>query len=385
MKNNLIIAFSFIIVFLHILYGFLASIITSFLFGNVEEIPIFIGGSNNGDNNNINYKTWSYLMNEIKNFKPIWYATNAVSQTFLIEYKFGTNKLGYDQGIEITEEYVATSDRESIILEWMGMPLKDNSIVLVFLPGLGGNAYSCYITPWYKYCIENNYTGVIVNRRGSHENNRLSREESKFPTIADAQDMIETFKYIRKKSGPDALIVAIGYSAGGNHLVKALYTLETQIINFGISVSCNHDLNNCYRDLKKAWWMNCLFASSYRDIIKKNAHVSRKWIKDHTYITTIDEGIAKSYGFTDVLDYYNQYSTKKEMMDCKIPMLYIMSKDDPLLRGFYDIICHVCSKNPNAFAIVTQRGGHVAWIDCKGEQWIPSVIIKCIEGLKASR
>jgi predicted alpha/beta-fold hydrolase len=89
----------------------------------------------------------------------------------------------------------------------------------------------------------------------------------------------------------------------------------------------------------------------------------------------LDEGAtAPMHGFKGAEDYYDQMSANRSLTRINFPTLYLASKDDPFVPA---------SSMPEAVggvpAYLSDKGGHVGFIDQKGESWMVPTVFKFLK------
>jgi predicted alpha/beta-fold hydrolase len=287
-----------------------------------------------------------------KPFTPLFFAKDSFSQTCILEVIYG---FLYKTPKIHKIEKVTTNDNQTILLHWFGDFSK--KLILVFSPGLGGEWDASYIKPWFYVP---GITGVVVSRRGYHEQNRMNHHAYHVPMHTDCEDMEIIFKTWRHRY-PNAKIVSVGYSSGGGH------GLSNQV-DACVFISCNFDLSQVHDYLEQNTFMDGLLHINIKKTLTANNLVPPNAKK----LTDINEILAKKAGYTCAREYYN--STKHDLFKLKVPTLFIMSLDDPLMVGMMEYIQEVCAQNDKATAIITQRGGHLAWISNEYKTWITDVV-----------
>lgn len=251
---------------------------------------------------------------------------------------------------------------------------KGNTIML-FVLGVGGTTDNAsYLVPWLSKCEQKGWLCAVVNRR-----------TDVVSTHADVEDIVPVLEFIKESfPDPEWTRIGVGYSAGGNHLVKSLktQTKQSQFLHAVVTVSTNHYLPNTCSYLESDAFMNELFGISQKHMAARLLHDlypdSRKLRK----LTEIDAVVAKHYGHAGLREYYKDMSSIEELELIDVPTLVIVSKDDGLVNGMPEFLESITQKNENVTGIVTDRGGHVAWIDNRLRPWVVDVIVGFLEGLR---
>jgi predicted alpha/beta-fold hydrolase len=309
-------------------------------------------------------------------YKPLRCAHTFLSQTVLVEFFYSYLGVG---GRRPTwkREILTTDDDQRIVLDWVDDDDDDAPCVVIYVHGVGGTTGdSCYLRAW-KFCGA--FAAVSVNRRGSSDENRITRKARRMPTHADTEDLSLVFSHVRERF-PTAIIVAVGYSAGGNHVVKAAAAAKN--IDAVVSVSCNHDLAGCHDILTANSVFDSLLGMGPHDLCAKN--IALPYVgsaKNAHTLTAVDACVAKQLRFPSVREYYAACGSLVEFAATEIPLLYLMSDDDPLLAGMTSFATKASVDNPNIIAVVTRRGGHVAWLRNDLTSWVPDVVAEYVNGV----
>lgn len=320
-------------------------------------------------------------MTSIKSFEPVCFGTDGLTQTVLVEllYRYSHS---FKRGGAVIQELVAMDDGQTIALDWLNIDVKEPRAVVILLPGIGGKTYSCYNAPWFEICKQQDYIGVVVNRRGFLKNNTMNRGAVRFPTHADVEDTVAILTHIQMRY-PGLPRFGLGYSAGGNHLIKSVGSLDSsrqkKLLTACVSISCNNDIIKTHEFLVANKTFDCILSMSISDILKNNIHLPfRREALSTPSLTHIDRCIAHQVGFPNVETYYRDCSSIDELCNMQIPTLIMFSEDDPLLDGMKELAMGACVENSNLISVSTKRGGHVAWIQKDMKTWAPGVLTEYI-------
>ncbi len=71
---------------------------------------------------------------------------------------------------------------------------------------------------------------------------------------------------------------------------------------------------------------------------------------------------APLFGFADADDYYARCSSRRFLAGVRTPTLVLRAEDDPLIPAA-DIPYDLIALNPALTSGITQRGGHVGWVE----------------------
>ena len=256
-------------------------------------------------------------------------------------------------------------DGDFIELSWTEKPVCNKPIVIVF-HGLEGSDYSPYSKGIMREIKKQGWVGLLMHFRGcSGKLNRLARSYHS----GETGDAITLINWLTREY-PDSPLMAIGYSLGGNMLVKLQGELgEKSPLVAAVSICAPLELNEC------AIRINQGFSKFYQyhliNRLKAKVKHKRNYIKlDFTYKLNIqkiktfrqfDNHItAPLHGFTGVDDYYTQASSKQYIKYIRQPMLIIQSLDDPFMSN--KVIPDENELSEFTRLEISQFGGHVGFL-----------------------
>lgn len=299
-------------------------------------------------------------------FKPAWWLKNAHLQTI-----YPTLFRKFIMPADVSRERLSTPDNDFIDIDFCG---KDKQPIVILLHGLTGSSQSGYIKGLQYVLKEHGFRSVALNFRGcSGESNNLARCYHS----GDTEDIHFLYQTLRQRE-PDTPIAAIGFSLGGNVLLKWLGEQGNKLSLFcAISVSvpfvlsaCATKLdsglsiiyrNNLIRELKK--YLNFKF----EHLIKQGRIAEANKITLLGDVSTIksfwqydDQVVAKLHGYLSAEDYYQKSSSRGFLNTIEIPTLIIQSKDDPFMTS--DVIPNQSELSSKVIMEITQGGGHVGFI-----------------------
>lgn len=302
-------------------------------------------------------------------FKPLWWATGRYTQTVLYESLGRTNKK------PLRREYCNLKDGTEIALDIIDNSKMDlNTPILFICHGLYGCADNGNIHE-VSHSLPN-YRVVVYNRRG-HNGPKLN---GKFPKHVDIEDMTDVLDYVKNKYS-EATITGFGYSAGANLIAQYAGMVKTHPFDKVISIANGHHL---YELTETVDWVvdrflvykMRTFALEHIDDIKVdyNKLLNCSTVREIEQLTG-----ANLNNYKTVKDYYNDCSSYKWLEHINVPFLSISAEDDPLIQAPINYYATKAAlKNKNIIAIVTKKGGHVAWIDRFGHSWAIDRIVDFI-------
>jgi predicted alpha/beta-fold hydrolase len=271
-------------------------------------------------------------------------------------------------------ERIWLADGDFIDLDWYG-PHDAAVPIVLLLHGLTGSSSSHYIVGLQKTLADNGQASVALNWRGcSGEPNLMPRAYHS----GASDDLTEVIHHVQRKR-PMAPLYAVGYSLGGNILLKHLgETGEHSGISKAAAISVPFRLDQCadrlglgLSKIYQRYFVRRMIAY-VRDKQRLFAH---QGLADR--LTTLEklgplDGMrtfwdfdgrvtAPLHGFKDAADYYRKASSAYYLEAIEVPTLIIQSRDDPFVLS--DCIPTHSDVSACTTLEVWDRGGHVGFID----------------------
>lgn len=291
-------------------------------------------------------------------FKPAWWLPNSHLQTIWPVLCRGDIK-----SIVLERERLELPDGDFIDLDWCG---KDQSgpIVLI-LHGFEGSIESHYAKGMLQAIQQNGWRGLFMHFRGcSGEPNRLPRGYHS----GETRDVNFVVKTIRKREN-NLDIAAIGYSLGGNVLLKWLgETGEDNPLKAATAISVPFDLHKAAQRIDHGFsrFYQWYLVKCARDrLVQKFKQITAPF--DTSILTHVD-GIrdldgkytVPVHGLPSVDEYYTLASSRRYLHSIHVPTLLVQSKDDPFMTE--EVIPDQTELSPSITLEVTETGGHVGFI-----------------------
>ncbi len=296
-------------------------------------------------------------------FKAPWWLASSHLQTILAKY------LAPKQRVETRDAMLQLPDGDELQLNWglRWQPSADRPLV-VLLHGLEGNIQSHYIQGMLFSLEQQGYATVLMHFRGCHGTaNKLPRAYHSGDT-ADFGYFISTLR----QQFPEAPLAAIGFSLGGNVLVK--YSGEQGAANplfAAVAVSAPLDLsasadriNQGFSKVYQRYLLGRLKATMQRKLAAHSHFplpVRQQDIQRLTTIREFDDLItAPMHDFLHAEDYYHRCSGKAFLSHVAKPLLLVHAEDDPFLGA--SSIPHPDELNPFVQLMLSKNGGHVGFV-----------------------
>lgn len=295
-------------------------------------------------------------------FTPASGLSNAHLQTLLPVF-IRSNLLlsGIEQRLEL-------DDGDFLDLFWTEKPTAKQPVVIVF-HGLEGSLESPYARGILRAIKKHGWVGLLMHFRGcSASPNRLARSYHSGET-SDAKFLLNWLQ----KNVSDSPLAAVGFSLGGNMLLKLQGELAAASpLKAAVSVSAPLVLSACAEKL------NVGFSRIYQRYLithlKRKLHIKAR---QHNYARLInlqteqinqlnsfwkfdDRVTAPLHGFAGVEDYYKRSSARQYLKMIESPSLIIQALDDPFMS--HDIIPDIAELSSHTELELSQNGGHVGFI-----------------------
>lgn len=289
-------------------------------------------------------------------FRPAWWLPSPHLQTIW------PTLLRRGLRVEARSERLELPDGDFVDLAWVG---PDSGPIVVVLHGLEGSLRSPYARGILRAIAARGWRGVLMHFRGcSGEPNRLPRGYHSGDT-GDIAYLVETLR----ARAPATPIAAVGYSLGGNALLKWLGELGSDNpLIAAVAVSAPFELASAAARLERgisrlyqAW----LLRHSRQAVLRKvRLGILPPSFRDvgrlRTFRAFDDRVTAPLHGFAGVDDYYARASSRQYLGEIRAPALILHARDDPFLTPA--AIPARCELSPSVHLELSDHGGHVGFI-----------------------
>ena len=239
-------------------------------------------------------------------------------------------------------------------------PRPDGPLVIL-VHGLGGSEESGYMTTSAAHLLAGGWRVLQLNLRGAGPSRPTCRQQYHAGRTEDFRDALAALPDSLKQNG----VVAIGYSLGGNMILK--YAAQFEGLRGVVSVSAPIDLAAAsYRflDARNKVYHAHLLRGMKAEALGEGAGVTdeeRRILPTLRTILEFDERIvAPRGGFRDAADYYHQNSAQRFLDEIRIPGLIIHALDDPWIPN-NAYTGRDWSRTPNLTPVLPSGGGHVGF------------------------
>jgi predicted alpha/beta-fold hydrolase len=287
----------------------------------------------------------------------------------------------------LKRERVELPDGDFIDLDWT---TNNHGPLVIIMHGLEGSASSHYARRILHALPNAGIRGVLMHFRGrSGKPNRLARAYHSGET-----GDINNITHMLHQREPETPIAVIGYSLGGNVLLKWLGEPGNEIPAAGaVAVSVpfvlsdladhmNHGIARLYqRHLVRSLHRTFAAKAAIVDLhmsVEEMLHLDTFWKFD-------DKVTAPIHGFKDARDYYARCSSRQFLKGIRIPTLVLQARDDPFMTP--KVIPEETELSDSVKLELSAHGGHVGFI-CGGtprspDFWLEPRIIKFLQILFA--
>lgn len=299
----------------------------------------------------------------IRPFKAAWWLPGTHGQTL------GARWLRRRIRISLRRERIETLDGDFIDLDFAQPPSSDgvrNLPLVLILHGLEGCSGSGYVSTACQTLAASGLRAVAMNFRSrSGEPNR--RPDSYHAGRSD--DVAFVLDELRR-THPQAPLGAIGFSLGGNVLLKYLGergAAARDRLRAAVAVSVPFDLAASAQAMERGF--GALYARHFLRSMRRTVQdkavrfpgaFDSKRIADARTIREFDDAVtAPIHGFESVAHYYAEASSAGYLEGVRVPTLLLQSRDDPLVP--YHELSGI-RQNPWLVDGSTERGGHVGFV-----------------------
>ncbi len=315
-----------------------------------------------------------------QSFRAAWWIRNPHLQTIVPAFRRIDPPVRYRRTLH-------TPDGDFLDLDWS--PGNRNELVIL-LHGLTGSSCSSYILGLQQALLQIGLRTVALNFRGcsGRPNDRANAYHS-----GETGDLDHVYRNIRRCE-PETLIAVVGFSLGGNALLKWLGENGNKLDLFAaVAVSVPFELSKCADRMDRGFsrlYRNRMLNELNRYMTVKHRHLEARGLREEarkiaamgdlagvrSFWEYDNRVVAPLYGFRDVHDYYEQCSSRRYLSAITVPTLLLQSLDDPFLTS--DIIPEPRELPAQVDLEISAHGGHVGfvtgWLPGKPGYWLEHTI-----------
>lgn len=304
-------------------------------------------------------------------FKPAWWLPGAHLQTLW------PNLLRRTPYTPLYRERLELEDGDFIDLDWLELepgelpaesePAEPVSPTVLVLHGLEGSSESHYARALLRSLQHCGLRAVVMHFRGcSGEPNRLTRGYHS----GETGDLATVIRHLQSQH-PDSNLAAVGYSLGGNVLLKYLGERgQASGLCGAVAVSVPFLLDQAAwrmaRGVSRIYQRHLLglLRRSLREKYSRHALTPplplSRLRELHTFHQFDNAVTAPLHGFSDADDYYKQSSSRTYLRGIATPTLIIHAEDDPFMTPA--VIPTAEELSDSVTLELSPHGGHVGFV-----------------------
>lgn len=318
-------------------------------------------------------------------FMPIVQSRFAASPALLANPHLQTvlaSKVFKPVQLSTVRERIELPDGDFLDINSAEQPQRD--IVLIF-HGLAGCVDSPYIQGVFRSLIKHQFMPVLMHWRGcSGEPNRLARSYH-----SGASDDIGWFVNAMAQRHPDANLYAVGYSLGGNALLKYLgETGSASKLAGAMAVSPPLVLQEGAKRLNQG--VSRVYQRYLLGRMRRHHELKRKRYPHlelpaagpdlDTFWKFDDHLTAPLHGYQGVHDYYTRCSARQFLPAIETPARILSAQDDPFFTP--DILPGASELARDTTLEVSTNGGHVGFLQGR-RRWLDEHVALSLANFRA--
>lgn len=302
-------------------------------------------------------------------FRGAWWLPGAHLQTVWGQFTRARSLVPFER------ERLATPDGDELVLDHVAGP--PGSPRLLILHGLEGSSYSVYVQGMAVLACAAGARVTVLNFRScardpAEVTRWLPNDRPRLYHSGETTDLDHVARTLAARE-PEAAVVAVGVSLGGNVLLKWLGENPDQtLVRAAATISVPYDLDAGARHLTSR--LGTLYVRHFLPtLLAKSALLVQRFPeaaaridlerarRARTFHEFDDAATAPLHGFAGATDYYTRSSSLGFVARITTPALCISAEDDPFLPR--EVLRLVAARAPRALELcVTRRGGHVGFV-----------------------
>jgi predicted alpha/beta-fold hydrolase len=261
-------------------------------------------------------------------------------------------------------------DGDRLAGSWHRPPVEMGRPLVVLVHGLSGCEDSFYIRRSAAHLLAAGWPVLRLNLRGAGPARAFCRGHYHAGKTEDLRAALTALPTAAAASG----IVLVGYSLGGNVVLKLLGEGAPGNVRAGASISAPIDLAAAAIGIMRR--RNFLYHRHILAGIKREATAPGAALTDgeraaiagaRTLAEFDDVFTARRHGFAGVDDYYARASAARLLGAIAVPTLVIHALDDPWIpAASYAAVAW--RDNPRLVPLLPRRGGHVGFLGADRER-----------------
>jgi predicted alpha/beta-fold hydrolase len=254
---------------------------------------------------------------------------------------------------------------------------------VLIVHGLEGDLRSHYASALVERLAEAGYRPVFMHLRGtSGEPNRLDRAYH-----SGATEDLHAVLVALADDGEAPVAAAVGFSLGGNLLLKYLGERDSPLLPRAVAVSVPFVLRDAMLRLDLGvsrlyrGYLVARLKDAYRRKFAERPSPLALDLDEIRDFNLFDDRItAPLNGFAGVFDYYSRASCRGVLRGIRTPTLIIHSADDPFM--FPATVPFAHELGPGVTLELARRGGHVGFVagtwPWRRERWLEERILAAL-------
>lgn len=325
-------------------------------------------------------------------YSPTPWAANAHVQTVLAVLRTFTQSSNYRR------QLVLTSDGGTVALDWFNdsdvlSAASATTPILLVLHGINGGSHEGYCKWACAVARSRGWRAVVLNYRGCNGLPLTSPRGYNALQSADVEMAIASIK----GRFPGAPLYAVGYSLGSLLLTQYIARADSATASPGgsglaaaVLISSPFCIAATSEKFHRPWSAQYLYnlavAFKLREYVLEHqgrlssggaaaAAAAAAALGTWTVGQFDDAVLPSALGYAQRQQYYADCSLIDALSGVRTPLLMLAAEDDPFLGK---LPVEECRLNPYAVLAVTQRGGHLAFLEGLwplGRSWMDRVLI----------
>ena len=300
---------------------------------------------------------------------PAWWIPGAHLQTAWARIARSRRLVTFDR------EVLTTPDDDELVLDHAAGPAGSPRVLL--LHGLEGSAYSLHTQGLALLVARAGWRGTVLNFRSCARDpaqirRRLRNRQPRLYHSGETDDLGLVVRTLVARE-PDVPLFAIGFSLGGNVLLKWLgETGAASPIRAAAVISVPYDLAAASRFLERPagriyvkHFMRRVRSKGVEVLARfpgQTRHIDRERVRSARTLWQFDDALtAPLHGFDDAADYYRKASSLDYLRRISVPTLCINAVDDPFFPAEAVARARAAASSQVIFE-VTDWGGHVGFV-----------------------
>jgi predicted alpha/beta-fold hydrolase len=307
-------------------------------------------------------------------FRAAWWLPGADLQTVWGRIARGRRRVTFRR------ERLETPDGDELVLDHVDLDHLDgqnDASRLLVLHGLEGSSYSVYVQGILEAAARRGLRGTALNFRScardpSDLDRMLPNRRPRLYHSGETEDLDFVVRTLAARD-PDAPLLAVGVSLGGNILLKWLGERPGRTaVAAAAALSTPYDLAASARHLETP--RGRFYVGNFLSTLRRKAiDTARRFpeaasridlprvLRARTFYEFDDAATAPLHGFAGADDYYRRSSSLAVLAGIAIPTLCVSAKDDPFLRPDSLARAREAASSSVEFR-VTEHGGHIGFV-----------------------